>query len=310
MAIGWVKRRNWFAIALQWRGSVIPAILPRTLLCVAFSLLVLLVYKRGFSIGLAPTASVLLNLVLGLLLVFRTNTAYERFWEGRRLWGNLINNIRNLARHIWVIILENEESDRREKEATLDLLAAFAVAMKTHLRQEVLGEEIAVLLSPTRYAKLQQMNNPSLEIALWIQDYLQHQYHRRCVNLHQLSDMQQLLNNMVDTLGGCERILRTPIPLAYAIHLRQLLLIYCLLLPFQFVREFGWYTIIFVAILSFTLFGVEEIGIEIENPFGRDPNDLKLDNFCATIHVNINDLKKVEPLSAKFPPLSDVSSFV
>ena len=153
MAIDWLKRRNWFTIALQWRGSVIPAILPRTLLCVAFSLLVLLVYKRGFSIGLAPTASVLLNLVLGLLLVFRTNTAYERFWEGRRLWGNLINNIRNLARHIWVIILENEESDRREKEATLDLLAAFAVAIKTHLLQETLGEEIAVLLSPTRYAK-------------------------------------------------------------------------------------------------------------------------------------------------------------
>ncbi|MGL5033037.1 MAG: bestrophin family protein [Microcystaceae cyanobacterium] len=294
-----LKKQNWLITALSWRGSVVPAILPRTLLCVVFSLIVLLFYYRGFFVGLAPTASILLNLVLGLLLVFRTNTAYERFWEGRRLWGNLINNTRNLARNIWVIILENDPQDRQNKEAALDLLVAFAIAMKTHLRQESLSPEISDLVSSSQYEKLQTINNPALEIALWIQDYLQHQYHRHRVNLHQLSDLQQLLNGMVDTLGGCERILKTPIPLAYAIHLRQLLLIYCLLLPFQFVKEFGWYTIVLVAILSFTLFGVEEIGIEIENPFGRDPNDLKLDDFCDTIQRNLNDLKTVEPYSAK-----------
>ena len=293
------KKQNWFIIALSLRGSVVPAILPRTLFCVVFSLGVLLFYHQGFFIGLAPTASVLLNLVLGLLLVFRTNTAYERFWEGRRLWGNLINAIRNLARNIWVIILEKDIEDRQEKKACLDLLAAFAIAMKNHLRQESLSQEVIGLVSLARYEKLLTMNNPPLEIALWIQDYLQHQYHRHRVNLHQLSDMQQLLNSIVDTLGGCERILKTPIPLAYAIHLRQLLLIYCLLLPFQFVKEFGWYTIIFVAILSFTLFGVEEIGIEIENPFGIDPNDLKLDDFCNTIKRNLDDLKTLEPYSAK-----------
>ena len=95
---------------------------------------------------------------------------------------------------------------------------------------------------------------------------------------------------MIDTLGNCERILKTPIPLAYAIHLKQLLLLYCLALPFQMVRDLTWGTGPVVALISFTLFGIEEIGIEIENPFGHDANDLPLDNICAVMQRNIDDL--------------------
>lgn len=299
------KQRNWFRVALQMRGSVVPAVFPRTVICGAFAALVLLLYHAGLPLAMPATASLLLNIVLGLLLVFRTNTAYERFWEGRRLWGTLINTVRNLARHIWVIVLEKDLQDREEKRAALNLLVAFAVAMKIHLRQEPVNEELAPLLSDSQYAKLKQMNNPPLEIALWIQDYLQQQYYRQCLNLHQLSDMQQLLNGMVDCLGSCERILKTPIPLAYAIHLKQLLLIYCFILPFQFIKDLNWWTVPLVAVVSFTLFGIEEIGIEIENPFGSDPNDLKLDTFCETMKRNIADLTTLEPVSAKMVLLED-----
>jgi ion channel-forming bestrophin family protein len=100
---------------------------------------------------------------------------------------------------------------------------------------------------------------------------------------------------MVDMLGACERILRTPIPLAYAIHLKQLLLIYCVLLPFQIVEDLKWLTAPSMMLISFTLFGIEAIGVEIENPFGTDPNDLPLDTICATIQNNINDLTSIEP---------------
>jgi ion channel-forming bestrophin family protein len=95
---------------------------------------------------------------------------------------------------------------------------------------------------------------------------------------------------MVDSLGGCERILKTPIPLAYAIHLKQLLLIYCFTLPFQFVNQLEWWTAAVVILVSFTLFGIEAIGLEIENPFGNDPNDLPLDAICANIASNIDAL--------------------
>lgn len=304
------KQRTWFKLALQLRGSVVPAVLPRTAICSGFAAIIALLHYMGHPVALSSSASILLNLVLGLLLVFRTNTAYERFWEGRRLWGTLINTVRNLARQIWATVLEKDPQDHTEKEATLYLLVAFSVATKLHLRQEAVNEELQPLLSPSQYAKLAQMNNPPLEVALWIEDYLQWQYHHKRVNVYQLTNMQQLLNGMVDCLGGCERILKTPIPLAYAIHLKQLLLIYCLILPFQFVTDLNWWSVPIVAVVSFALFGIEEIGIEIENPFGRDSNDLKLDAFCETMKRNIEDLMTVEPISSKLSSLHDHHSSV
>ncbi|MCY7283116.1 MAG: hypothetical protein LH679_06670, partial [Cyanobacteria bacterium CAN_BIN43] len=140
-----------------------------------------------------------------------------------------------------------------------------------------------------------QMNNPPLEVAFWIGDYLQLQYQRDRLNIHQLTAMHKLLDILVDAIGGCERILKTPMPMAYSIHLKQLLLLYCLSLPFQMVGQLGWWTAPVVVLISFTLFGIEEIGIEIENPFGHDQNDLPLDAICLTMRRNIDDLISLEP---------------
>jgi putative membrane protein len=210
--------------------------------------------------------------------------------------------VRNLARHIWVSVVEQEAGDRQAKKAALYLLVAFSVATKLHLRQEPISEDLKLLLSPSRYVTLKTMHNPPLEIAFWIQDYLQQQRQRDCVDRYELMLMEQLLNQLVDNLGGCERILKTPIPLAYAIHLKQLLLIYCLTLPFQFVSElYGW-TIPMVGLISFALFGIEAIGIEIENPFGGDANDLPLDSICETMKRNIDDLMTLRPIGASHHP--------
>jgi putative membrane protein len=202
----------------------------------------------------------------------------------------MVNNIRNLARSIWVAVIEKAPEDRAEKAAVLKLLVAFAVATKLHLRSEHPNEELQELISPYRYFQIKNLNNPPLEIAFWIADYLQEQYESDRLNLYQLNSLNSLLNSMVDALGGCERILKTPIPLAYAIHLKQLLLIYCLLLPFQLVSNLSWLTGPVVGLISFTLFGIEEIGIEIENPFGHDRNDLPLDAICNNLKRNTEDL--------------------
>lgn len=289
------KKRHWFQVALRWRGSVIPFILPRVILCSAFGFFISLLHQFGFSVSLPILSSVVPSIVLGLLLVFRTNTAYERFWEGRKAWGTLVNTVRNLARQIWAAIEEQEPDDRKEKVETLRLLVAFAVAMKLHLRSERLNGELEALISPERYQCLQHMNHPPLEIAFWISDYLQRQHQKNCLNAYQLTAMIELLNTMVDVLGTCERILKTPIPLAYAIHLKQLLLIYCLSLPFQMVNDLGLWTALVVGLVSFAVFGVEEMGLEIENPFGYDANDLPLDTICNTMQRNIEDLITLAP---------------
>ncbi|MEZ2300307.1 MAG: bestrophin family protein [Microcoleus sp.] len=289
------EKRPWFKTALKLRGSVIPSILPRVLICGLFGVFISFLHFLNLPVSLPMLSSIVPSIVLGLLLVFRTNTAYERFWEGRKLWGNLVNNVRNLARQIWVSIDEKDQQDFLEKKAALRLLIAFAVALKLHLRQESVNSELEHLMSPAKYQKLKSMNNPPIEVAFWIGDYLNRQYDRNCLDVYQLTALNQLLNSMIDTLGACERILKTPIPLAYAIHLKQLLLLYCLALPFQMVKDLSWGTGFVVALISFTLFGIEEIGIEIENPFGHDTNDLPLDNICATMHRNMEDLISLSP---------------
>lgn len=287
--------RAWTDILLRWRGSVIPAIAPRVLICMLFALGVALSdwWGREFSIPLQE--SIVPSIVLGLLLVFRTNTAYERFWEGRKAWGILVNTIRNLSRTIWVAVEQKQAQSQPEKIAILKLLVAFAVATKLHLRSEPLNQEIAELMPESYYAKLQTMNNPPLEIACWISNYLQQQYQKHQINPYQLTAMFRLVDTMVDVLGSCERILKTPIPVAYAIHLRQLIFLYCFITPFQIVNTLHWFTPVVVGIIAFTVFGIEEIGVEIENPFGHDANDLPLDQICRTMRINLEDLIQVEP---------------
>ncbi len=285
----------WFRTVVQLRGSVIPAILPRVILCSAFGFFISILHQYGFSVSLPVLSGVVPSIVLGLLLVFRTNTAYERFWEGRKLWGTLVNTVRNLARQIWGAIEEREPEDRKAKVAALRLLVAFAVAVKLHLRSEPVNSELEALMPKEWYEKLKVMNHPPLEVAFWIGDYLQQQHERNCLNTYQLTAMLKLVDTMIDVLGGCERILKTPIPLAYAIHLKQLILIYCLSLPFQMVDQLNWWTAFVVALISFAVFGIEEIGIEIENPFGYDTDDLPLDTICNTMQRNIEDLITLAP---------------
>lgn len=290
------EKLHWLSLALQLKGSVIPSILNRVILCGLFAALISLAYLAFKLPVFQPSLSTVIpSIVLGLLLVFRTNTAYERFWEGRRLWGGIIINSTNLARQIWVAVAEVEPEDRAKKIATLRLLIAFAVASKLRLRLEPVNPELEELMPSYRYFKLKTANSPPLEIAVWIADYLQQQSNRKTLNSYLLPTLQELLNKMVESFIGCERILKTPMPLAYAIHLKQLLLLYCLLLPFQLVAQLGWWTGPIVALVSFTLFGIEEIGIEIENPFGYDANDIPLDAICATIKRNIEDLILLTP---------------
>ena len=284
------KKDSWFHIALRWEGSVVPEVLPRSLLCGLFGVVIYILHLLSIKVSLPILGSIIPNIVLGLLLVFRTNTAYERFWEGRKAWGTLVNTVRNLSRQILVAISEHQPRDRQAKVAAVKLLPAFAIALKLHLRSEPVNAELEANLSSEQFHRLKTMNHPPLEIAFWISSYLQEQAQQDKLDRYQLSDMVQLLNYMIDVAGICERILRTPIPLAYSIHLKQLLMIYSLSLPFQMVDQLEWMTGPIVALISFTLLGIEEIGIQIEDPFGHDANDLPLDNICNSMMRNIEDL--------------------
>ncbi|MCW6036561.1 hypothetical protein K4A83_09840 [Spirulina subsalsa FACHB-351] len=279
----------WLTKTFSIKGSVFQGVWKRSLLCGLFGLLVSFLYSNQWPVSEPILGGIIPSIVLGLLLVFRTNTAYERFWEGRKLWGSTVNTIRNLAWQLSVSLKEVEPGDRDRKIQALHLLSAFAIAKKRHLRYEAPNEELKPWVSPSQYQVLQNTDNMPLKITHWLGDYLQQEYNRGLLTVNQLASIHSLMTRLMDNVGGCERILKTPIPPAYVIHLNQLILLYCLLLPFQVVQELGFSTGIFVAIISFALFGIEEIGVEIENPFGYDPNDLPLDKICDTIIQNIEE---------------------
>lgn len=304
-----IEQSSWVSLVFRWQGSVAPKVFPGVLLCGGLGFFVSLldywevpVSWSAFDIVIT---NVSYNLVLGLLLVFRTNTAYERFWEGRKAWGTITASIRSLGHLIWVAIAETEPSDRASKVSTLRLLPAFAIATKLHLRQQPPDSELEALMTPDQFLKLKAASLIPLQLSVWIGDYLQQQYQRKLVTPNQLTAMNVLVNDLLESLTTCERISSTPIPLAYVIYLKRLLLIYCLSLPFQVVDTLHWWTSPVAVILSFVLLGIEEIGTEIENPFGEDANDLPLEDMCATIANNIEDLiaiasqDKLEETSSK-----------
>lgn len=285
---------TWFKMALQLKGSVAIKVLPRAFICSLFGLLISLVYYWKLplpwhNLG-SVTTNVVFTLVLGLLLVFRTNTAYDRFWEGRKAWGALVINIRNLARQIHTAITADSEIDKTEKNQKLKLLVAFAIATKLHLRRESLSPELESFINASELERLKEVKTPPIEILRWLGSYLQKENKKGNLNDYQLTAMNQLIDKLIEGFTSCERILNTPIPLAYVIYIKRLLLIYFFFLPFQLVGNSEWLTAFLIFLISFGLFGIEEIGNEIQEPFGYDANDLPLDQICQTIKTNIEDI--------------------
>ena len=304
-----LKNKSWFQFALQLKGSVIFAVYKHVVVLGLFGLFISLLDYLKVPVSQPILGTIIPSIVLGLLLVFRTNTAYDRFWEGRRLWGSLVNDSRTLAWQIGVIINDVETEDRLKKQIAMRLIPILLVAIKAHLRSESNNRELEELMSisqsESQCVQLKTINNKPLQIIKWIADYIQQQYQRGNDYLHysHVQLLQSNLKSIIDAIGGCERILRTPLPLAYVIHLKQLVLIYCILLPFQLVRDLGWWTGLFVALISFTLLGIEGIGVEIENPFGYDANDLPLDTICNTVKQDIEEL-----ISTNYAIASNISS--
>ncbi len=289
-----VTRLTWFSSALQLQGSILPRILPRMAFFIGLSAIMVTTYKAGLWDGSdnlrALTGNVACNLVLGLLLVFRTNTAYERFWEGRKAWGTLVITTRNLAREIQIAVSTPTAAAKADKKIALNRLVSFSIAVKCQLRNECPSEQLTDLLSAEDIAQLKKAKRPPQLITFWLSHYLKQQEEQGHMDIGQRIDINTQINSLVEALSGCERIIKTPMPPSYGIFLKRLTLLYCVLLPLGLVAQLGWWTLGAIALVSFVLLGVEEIGNDIENPFGYDYNDLKLDDICNTL---VSDIQSV-----------------
>ncbi|MFN7934223.1 MAG: bestrophin family ion channel [Bryobacteraceae bacterium] len=274
---------KWLDHFFDIRGSMVREILGRVSLCVLWSVAVVAAYKYGFKLAIPSTIHTLVGLALGLLLVFRTNASYDRFWEGRKLWGGMVNETRNLIRAAAQFL----HTDPALLQQLAAWTAAFPFATMNHLRgKQDLGDAASGLPPAEVQAAIEAEHTP-MAVAMRMSACLTEARRRGLLTDYSQIAIDQNIQLLVDYLGGCERIRKTPLPFAYVVHLRRALVLYCFTLPFALVDTFGWTTVADTLLLSYVFFGIEEIGVEIEGPFGYDDNDLPLEQICDTIRHNV-----------------------
>jgi len=272
------------------QGSVLPRVLPRLLLLLLLSILV--VYLRGsffsMKVQLNPAPFTLFGIALALFLGFRNNASYDRFWEGRKLWGALLNDTRSLARQA-LTMTEYPKGDKAPVNF-INYLIAFTYCLKHQLRRTDASGDIDRLLSPDLAASIKgAIYKPVLvmkEMGSWVQEAKQE---GRIDTITQAA-FDNNLNKLSDIVGGCERLAGTPIPYTYSVLLHRTVYIYCLLLPYGFVDSLGWMTPVIVTFIAYTFVALEAIADELEEPFGTAPNDLALDAMSRMIENTLLEM--------------------
>jgi putative membrane protein len=254
-------------------------------ICTLSAVVITLVHYRWHEFASTDKVHALIGTPLSLLLVFRTNASYDRFWEARKLWGAIVNESRNLARTASALL-----GDAALAGHVVRLAIAYPYACMNTLRGKHGLGPVAAELAPAEADRLAHAQHAPLAVAVAISRSLAEAQRRGLLTDVQQSVVEQNVQVLVDCIGACERIKRTPLPFAYVVHLRRALAVYCGTLPLALVQYFGWLTVPVTFLVAYVLLGIEEIGVEIEEPFGHDDNDLPLDRFCATIEQNLRAL--------------------
>lgn len=249
-----------------------------------FSFLVLDVFRLQFEGNVAFHS--ILGIILGLFLVLRTNTAYDRWWEGRQLWGKLVNDARHLSIKFNNFLPKNALDDR---QFFRKMIPNICFAMKEHLRDSRLVGEFEWLNSEMKDQIIASKHRPNV---------INNMMYERTMKVHkegkitdtQLFLIDKELKGFIDIIGSCERIKSTPIPYSYRMFIKKFLFIYAITLPTSFVWMFGYWTTPLVMLTFYFLMSIEFISEEIEDPFGHDKNDLPLNTICMNIKKNISEI--------------------
>lgn len=276
--------RSWLGVLVSPRGTLSSGVSVRMIFFACVALVVWGLNRAGYHrirlpVGLHEVAGA----VIALILAFRTNTAYNRFWEGRTLWGGVVNACRNLQRglrhHAGL-------SDEENREASV-WIVIFAHSMRRLLRSEQERPEITRLLSADDDKQLGQAPHQPLFAAARLSDLIVRLGQQGRLNPMMQRHNEALLATLVDYLGGCERIAKTPTPAGYVLLLERCIAFYIAAMPFALIEELGWLTIPVTMMVAYLVLMIEALGRELDDPFGHEPNDLPLSRICITIEQNL-----------------------
>ncbi|MBL6449533.1 hypothetical protein JMN32_24690 [Fulvivirga sp. 29W222] len=281
--------KTWFGLIFHsYSRQVLRLLLPGLIFMLIYTFIIAYFILDYFKLNFVSTTAVhsLLGIVLGLFLVFRVNSAYDRWWEGRKLWGLLVNNTRNLAAKVSAFVPDNDAASRG---FFAQMIPNFVVAMKEHLRKGVNLNDLDIVEDDFLKRLKGKEHIPNM-ISLMLYERVNKLYKGKVLTGEQLFVIDKEIKEFSDILGGCERIKNTPIPYSYSMYIKKFIFTFTVTLPFAFITEFGYWTIPIVLLIFFILVSVELIAEEIEDPFGGDTNDLPIDELAEKIKNNVREI--------------------
>jgi putative membrane protein len=279
------------------RGSVLPSIWMSLVFTTLLAVAVTFTGGKlgGHKLTLSTIPFTLMGLPLAIFLGFRNNAAYDRYWEGRKQWGDLIARSRNLARQCLGLIdadvpvaADAAAPDAGDVRARMLRRAiAFAHALRHHLRKSDAASDTAPWLAPAEWARVRLLPNLPQALMLEMGADLGRCVRERRIDPVLAPSLDATLTAMTGVAAACERIRGTPIPFSYTLLLHRTAYLYCFLLPFGLVDAIGDLTPVVTAVVAYTFFGLDALGDEIEEPFGFSDHDLPLDAICRTIEIDL-----------------------
>ena len=287
--------KEWFTFIFRFhKADTFRKLFPLLIGICIYSALVAFLEEEVFHISdksfvrNIPVMHNLLGFAISMLLVFRTNTAYDRWWEGRKLWGSLVNNSRNLALKLSVILAK---TDTEQRTFFKKIIPAYAYALHNHLRSEKTRIELFGNGEHDHiFKQIDKDKHVPNQIALLMFSHVDQLYRDQKIDGNQLIILNAELQSFTDTCGACERIKNTPIPYSYSVFIKKFIFIYIMTLPVGYVFSLSYYVIPVVAFIFYVLASLEIIAEEIEDPFGGDDNDVPTGKIAQNIHQHIAEL--------------------
>jgi putative membrane protein len=218
-----------------------------------------------------------IGFVFSLLLAFRINSAYDRWWEGRKIWGSLVNNSRNLAIKLKHLISEDELAFFNY------IIPRYARTLRDHLRDEYVSEGQS-------FISIDSQKHVPNQVASEMIKNIYRLNKEGVINPEQLFSITAEITSFTDICGACERIKKTPIPFSYNVFIKKFIFTYIMTLPFTWAFDLKYFIIPVIAFVLFVFASIELLAEEIEDPFGRDANDLPLDSICENIQKHVGEL--------------------
>ncbi len=281
--------KDWFGLIFNFHKSdtfrmLLPAMLGLAIL--SGGLCYLQIELKCVTFRSTIVTHSLLGFVISLLLVFRTNTAYDRWWEGRKIWGDLVNNSRNLMLKYNAFLPDEKKELKNEFRI---LITNYSFALKEHLRggfkEELLEEHPRLHIQD-----LKNINHIPNRIAQQLYTDSEALVKQNLISEEKLIVLNEELRSFTNIAGACERIKKTPIPYSYSTFIKRIIFLYIVTLPIGLIPDFKWSTILIVIFVFYAFAGLELLAEEIEDPFGYERNDLPTDELANTIKKNLNEI--------------------